>query len=90
MGEVAAAVVPALPMATVMVMVMATPSVVLVLTTATMVTNAGLTVLLPTGCNDQAILEHCREWEENADPDGSQFPRAKRHDDKAIAAIRFT
>jgi hypothetical protein len=34
-----------------------------------------------------AILEHCREWEENTDPDGSQFPRAKRHDDKAIAAI---
>jgi hypothetical protein len=44
-------------------------------------------------CSDQAglsaILEHCREWEENADPDGSQFPRAKRHDDKAIAAIRL-
>ena len=44
-------------------------------------------------CSDRtglsAILEHCREWEENADPDGSQFPRAKRHDDKAIAAIRL-
>jgi hypothetical protein len=25
--------------------------------------------------------------EENADPDGRQFPRAKRHDDKAIATI---
>ena len=37
-----------------------------------------------------AILEHCREWEENADPDGSQFPRAKRHDDKTIAAIRLS
>jgi hypothetical protein len=36
-----------------------------------------------------AILEHCHEWEENADPDGSQYPRAKRHDDKAIAAIRL-
>ena len=35
-----------------------------------------------------ALLEHCREWEENVDPDGSQFPRAKRHDDKAVAAIR--
>jgi len=33
--------------------------------------------------------EHCREWEKNADPDGSQFPRAKRHDDKVIAAIRL-
>jgi len=37
-----------------------------------------------------AILEHCRKWEENADPDGSQFPRAKRHDDKAIAAVRLS
>ena len=56
MGEVAVAVVPVLPMATVMVMVIATPSVVLVLTTVTMVINAGPTVLLPTGFNDQAIM----------------------------------
>lgn len=37
-----------------------------------------------------ALLEHCREWEANADPDGSQYPRAKRHDDKAIAVIRLS
>ncbi len=34
-----------------------------------------------------ALLQHCHEWEESADPDGRQFPRAKRHDDKAIATI---
>jgi hypothetical protein len=34
-----------------------------------------------------ALLQRCHEWEESADPDGRQFPRAKRHDDKAIATI---
>jgi hypothetical protein len=34
-----------------------------------------------------ALLQHCDEWQESADPDGRQFPRAKRHDDKAIATI---
>jgi hypothetical protein len=37
-----------------------------------------------------ALLQHCREWEENSDPDGRQFPRAKRHDDMAIATIRLS
>jgi hypothetical protein len=40
--------------------IMATPSVVLILTTVNMVvnlfTNAGPTALLPTGTNDQAIM----------------------------------
>jgi hypothetical protein len=34
-----------------------------------------------------AMLQRCHDWEENADPDGRQLPRAKRHDDKAVAAI---
>jgi hypothetical protein len=34
-----------------------------------------------------ALLQHCHEWEESADPDGRKFQRAKRHDDKAIATI---
>jgi hypothetical protein len=40
-------------------------------------------------CMDQAglsaFLRRCHAWEEAADPDGRQFPRAKRHDDKALA-----
>nr|WP_019808792.1 hypothetical protein [Saccharomonospora halophila] len=35
------------------------------------------------------LLERCRTWERDRDPDGQQLPRAKRHDDKAIAAVRF-
>lgn len=34
-----------------------------------------------------AFLRRCHSWEEAVDPDGCQFPRSKRHDDKAIAAI---
>jgi len=45
-------------------------------------------------CSDQAtlsgLLRQCHEWEEDADPDGRQYPRAKRHDDKAIAIIRLS
>lgn len=37
-----------------------------------------------------ALLRRCHEWEEHADPDGRRYPRAKRHDDKAIAAIRLS
>jgi hypothetical protein len=36
------------------------------------------------------LLQHCHEWEETTDPDGRQYPRAKRHDDKAIATIRLS
>jgi hypothetical protein len=36
-----------------------------------------------------ALLQRCHEWEVNTDPDGRQFPRAKRHDDKAIATIHL-
>lgn len=36
-----------------------------------------------------ALLRRCHDWEEHADPDGRQMPRAKQHDDKAIAAIRW-
>lgn len=35
-----------------------------------------------------ALLRRCHEWEHSADPDGQQLPRAKRHDDKAIATIQ--
>jgi hypothetical protein len=35
-----------------------------------------------------AFLQRCQAWEENDDPDGRQLPRAKRHDDKAIATVR--
>jgi hypothetical protein len=37
-----------------------------------------------------ALLQHCHEWEEHSDPDGRHLPRAKRHDDKAIATIRLS
>ena len=52
-------------------------------------------LLLDSPAGPQAQLsallhQQCREWEENADPDGRQFQRAKRHDDKAIASIRLT
>ena len=33
------------------------------------------------------LLRHCQDWEQHADPDGQQFPRSKRHDDKAIASV---
>lgn len=33
------------------------------------------------------LLRHCQDWEWHADPDGQQFPRSKRHDDKAIASL---
>jgi hypothetical protein len=35
------------------------------------------------------LLEQLRHWEANVDPNGQQLPRAKRHDDKSIAGIRF-
>ncbi len=34
-----------------------------------------------------ALLERTHEWERTTDPDGRLLPRAKRHDDKTIAAI---
>jgi hypothetical protein len=33
------------------------------------------------------LLRHCQDWEQHTDPDGRRFPRAKRHDDKAIASL---
>ena len=33
------------------------------------------------------LLRACQDWEQHADPDGLQFPRSKRHDDKAIASL---
>lgn len=45
-------------------------------------------------CSDQArlsgLLQQCHEWEKDTDPDGRQYPRAKRHDDKAIATVRLS
>lgn len=36
-----------------------------------------------------SLLQRSYQWEENVDPDGRQCPRAKRHDDKAIAVVRL-
>ncbi len=33
------------------------------------------------------LLRACQDWEQHADPDGRQFPRSKRHDDKAVATL---
>jgi hypothetical protein len=33
------------------------------------------------------LLRACHDWEQHTDPDGQQFPRSKRHDDKAIASL---
>jgi hypothetical protein len=33
------------------------------------------------------LLQQCHDWEENKDPDGQDFPRSKRHDDKTVAAV---
>ncbi len=41
------------------------------------------------GAQLAAILEQCQSWEAEADPDAVALPRAKRHDDKAIAAVDF-
>lgn len=35
------------------------------------------------------ILTHCHAWEDDVDPDAQTRPRAKRHDDKTLVAIRF-
>lgn len=33
------------------------------------------------------LLDHIQHWESTEDPTGSKLPRAKRHDDKTIAAV---
>lgn len=35
------------------------------------------------------LLHRASDWEAHGDPDGSQLPRAKRHDDKTLAVIRI-
>lgn len=35
------------------------------------------------------LLDQCTTWEREEDPDARRLPRAKRHDDKAIAVIQF-
>lgn len=35
------------------------------------------------------LLQYCQQWEIARDPEANSLPRAKRHDDKAIAAVRF-
>lgn len=37
-----------------------------------------------------AELARCQDWEPTGDPNASELPRAKRHDDKSLAAITFT
>ncbi|MBF6213930.1 protein phosphatase 2C domain-containing protein [Nocardia puris] len=34
------------------------------------------------------LLRQCTDWEATTDPNGLRLPRAKRHDDKAIAILR--
>lgn len=34
-----------------------------------------------------AVLEQCQSWEDSVDPAAVSLPRAKRHDDKAIAVV---
>lgn len=34
-----------------------------------------------------AVLARCHQWEADDDPNGRALPRAKRHDDKSLAAI---
>ncbi|TCP57286.1 hypothetical protein EV191_1011240 [Tamaricihabitans halophyticus] len=34
-----------------------------------------------------SLLHHCQQWESHHDPQAQALPRAKRHDDKSIAAI---
>ncbi len=35
------------------------------------------------------LLRRCHRWEANADPDACAHPRAKRHDDKTIVALKL-
>lgn len=35
------------------------------------------------------LLHHCEAWEATQDPHGQNLPRAKRHDDKTLAVIRW-
>jgi hypothetical protein len=35
------------------------------------------------------LLARCHAWERDQDPDGRLLPRAKRHDDKTLAAVSF-
>ncbi|UOX91342.1 hypothetical protein MUY14_12205 [Amycolatopsis sp. FBCC-B4732] len=41
------------------------------------------------GAQLAAILEQCQSWEDEADPGAIELPRAKQHDDKAIAAVNL-
>jgi hypothetical protein len=36
-----------------------------------------------------AVLQRCQSWEAAVDPYGQQLPRAKRHDDKSLVAVRL-
>ncbi|WP_306999418.1 hypothetical protein [Amycolatopsis thermophila] len=36
------------------------------------------------------ILDRCQQWERDKDPHARKLPRAKRHDDKAIAAVQLS
>lgn len=36
------------------------------------------------------VLSRCHDWESTQDPQGQSLPRAKRHDDKSIAAVITT
>lgn len=36
------------------------------------------------------LLAQCHQWEAEADPSARELPRAKRHDDKSLAAVTIT
>ena len=37
-----------------------------------------------------SLLERCRQWEAEADPDGRDLPRSKRHDDKTAVVVELS
>lgn len=42
------------------------------------------------GATLAGLLDVCRRWEADTDPDGAALPRAKRHDDKTLAVVQRT
>jgi hypothetical protein len=51
--------------------------------------NEWLDVAQANGKTLAELLNRCTAWESDVDPHAKEMPRAKRHDDKAIAVVRF-
>ncbi|RSM80506.1 hypothetical protein DL991_10325 [Amycolatopsis sp. WAC 01375] len=47
------------------------------------------TISAMTAADLHDILSRCHTWEDDADPVARALPRAKRHDDKTLAAVRI-